>query len=77
LVRTGFGDRAKAHIGILLNECADQLATRAVLGNSSGREFTVPPEDIASEAELVMGDDEVTRWEDWRDQSDRKQRKSQ
>jgi hypothetical protein len=50
----------KAYSGILLNECADQLATRAAMASSCGPELVVSPEDIESEEKSVM-------WEDWRD----------
>jgi ribonuclease HI len=53
----------KAHSGILLDECVDQLAIRAVMGNSCGPEFTVSPEDIENEDEHVMAEEEVTQWE--------------
>jgi hypothetical protein len=41
----------KAHIGILLTECANQLATRVV-------------NEVESEEELVMEDRDVTQWEE-------------
>jgi hypothetical protein len=55
----------KAHSGILLNECADQLATKAVGGNSYGPETVVAPDEPDSEEELVMADEDVTMWEEW------------
>jgi hypothetical protein len=51
----------------LLNECAGQVATRAVGGSSYGPEFPVPPNEPESEEELVLADDEVAQWEDWCD----------
>jgi hypothetical protein len=57
------------HSGILLNECADQLATRAIQGSSScpTPNFDVLPDQPESDVELVIGDNEVTRREDWDD----------
>jgi hypothetical protein len=60
-------DWAKAHSGILLNDCADQLATRVVSGTSyfPGPMIKTPPEEIESSEEFVMADEDATRWEDW------------
>jgi hypothetical protein len=56
--------RVKAHSEISLNECADQLVTRAAGGSS----YCVPveiPNGVESEEEFVMEDDGATRREDW------------
>jgi hypothetical protein len=60
-------DCAKAHGGVLLNECADQLATRGVKGTSNfpGEIPKTPAEEIESEEEFVMNDEDVTREADW------------
>jgi hypothetical protein len=57
----------KAHSGILLNECADQLATRGASGGSYGP--NIPATDVRAyepenAEEFVMDDPNVTQWED-------------
>jgi hypothetical protein len=50
----------KAHSGILLNECADLLATRGVAGCSYDGEIPVtlvPAEEPESSEEFLIGDD--------------------
>jgi hypothetical protein len=58
---------AKAHSGILLNECADQLETRGVKGTSNfpGEIVETPAEEIESEKEFAMNDEDVTMEADW------------
>jgi hypothetical protein len=60
-------DWAKADSGILLNECADQLATRGVHGTTyfPGPMIEPPPDEIESTEEFVMRDEDVTRWDEW------------
>jgi hypothetical protein len=56
-----------SHSGILLNESADQPATREVVRISYTPETIVPPNDAPSEDEPVVEDDDFTLWEDWKD----------
>jgi ribonuclease HI len=56
-----------AHSGILLNECADQLATLAVVGVSYGPGTIVPPGEPESEVEFVMEEEDITQRDDWSD----------
>jgi hypothetical protein len=60
-------DWAKVHSGILLNECADQLATRRVNGtiHFPGPMIETPPDESESAEEFVMSDEDVTCWYDW------------
>jgi hypothetical protein len=55
----------KAHSGILLNECGDQLATRGVKGSSHGTIAPIPINELESQQELEMDDDDITQWDDW------------
>jgi hypothetical protein len=54
----------KAHSGILLNECADQLARRSVGGSSYCSPVEIPNE-VESRQEFEMADEDVTQWDDW------------
>jgi hypothetical protein len=57
----------KAHSGILLNVCADQLEARVVGGSSYGPEIAIRRNELRSEEECVMADEDVTQWEKWCD----------
>jgi hypothetical protein len=57
----------KSNNGQLLNECADQLATRGVDGSSYGPFIRVPADDPESEEELVMNDEDLTQRDEWDD----------
>jgi ribonuclease HI len=54
----------RAHSGILLNECGDQSATRALGGSSYGPEIVTPLGEAESEEEFVMQDADATQLED-------------
>jgi hypothetical protein len=54
----------KAHSGILVNECADRLATRGVSGDSYGQVIPVPEDGPESEAELEIADEDVAQVEE-------------
>jgi ribonuclease HI len=56
-----------AHSGILLNECADQLATRVVNGLSHGPETIFQQGESASEEEFVMDQEDVAQRDHWSD----------
>jgi ribonuclease HI len=62
-------DWAKAHSGILLNKCTDQLASRAVNGTTyfPGPMIETPPGEVESSEEFVMRDEDVTRCDEWDD----------
>jgi hypothetical protein len=64
----------KAHRGILLNECADQLATRGVVGSSYDEKIPVipaPEDDPESAEEFEIGDDQATQSKDFADTNQR------
>jgi hypothetical protein len=57
------------HSGILLNECADQLATGEIKNSTYApiRMVEVPPEEVQSEEEFVMNDQDVAQLGGWDD----------
>jgi hypothetical protein len=60
----------KAHSGILLNECANQLPKRGVAGDSYSEEIPgipVPADELESSQELEISEEEATRFKDWED----------
>jgi hypothetical protein len=59
----------RAHSGILLNECADQLVTMGVQGATYCplRLIETPPDEIESQEGFVMDYKDIAQWEDWDD----------